>query len=75
MIGIKLIQLRLPVLMVLANDDRMADNIAIERVFETMRAAPKRLEKIPGEHGIQFDAADQVVSIMAEWLSQPPTGQ
>ncbi len=70
MIGIKLLKLPLPLLMVLAEQDRMTDNETTARVFNRFKTEPKHLEYVPGEHGVQFDAPVQTADALLAWLDR-----
>ena len=72
MIGPKVTRLTVPTLIVLAASDRVVDNGATEQLFATMRASPKELRTVPGEHGVQFDAPDEVANILHQWVAREP---
>ena len=72
MIGAKVTRLLQPTLLVLAEADRVVDNDATERLFGSLRASRKELRKVPGEHGVQFDAPDEVAAIMLHWIRGAP---
>ncbi|OLD38403.1 MAG: hypothetical protein AUI57_07145 [Candidatus Rokubacteria bacterium 13_1_40CM_2_68_8] len=72
MIGAKLTRLTVPTLIVLAQADRVVDNAATEGLFTTMRASRKELRTVPGEHGVQFDAPQEVAAILHDWLAAAP---
>lgn len=70
MIGIKLLKLSLPVLMVLAENDRITDNGTTEKLFHRLRAQPKQMVYVPGEHGIPFDAPLETTIALETWLNK-----
>jgi acylglycerol lipase len=72
MIGAKLSRLTVPTLMVLAQVDRVVDNAATEQLFRGMRAKPKKLHTVSGEHGVQFDAPREVAAILHDWIARKP---
>ena len=72
MIGAKATRLTAPTLVVLAEADRVVDNAATKRLFDAMRASPKELRTVPGEHGVQFDAPDEVANILHQWVAREP---
>jgi len=69
MIGAKATRLTAPTLVVLAEADRVVDNAATKRLFDAMRASPKELRAVPGEHGVQFDAPDEVADMLHDWVA------
>ncbi|HEX7026831.1 MAG TPA: alpha/beta fold hydrolase [Gammaproteobacteria bacterium] len=70
MIGVKLLKLPYPVLMILAEDDRITDNQTTEKLFDRLKAQPKQLVYVPGRHGIQFDAPIETANALAAWLNR-----
>ena len=69
LVGVRLVKLNVPTLMVLAGNDQVTDNAATERAFQHMRARPKRLAWVPGDHGVQFDAPDETAQMLHDWLA------
>ncbi len=69
-VGVKLTRLTLPTLIVLPELDRITDNGATEKAFDRMRATPKRLVRVPGEHGVQFDAPRQAADAIVNWVTE-----
>src|SRR5690606_1386679 len=70
MIGVKLLKLPYPVLMILAEDDRITDNQTTEQLFNRLRPQPRQLVYVPGQHGIQFDAPLETAAALTAWLSR-----
>ncbi len=68
MLAPRWVRLRIPSLMVLASDDRLADIAKHEKAFEISKAALKRKITISGEHGLQFDDPERTAQAMLEWL-------
>ncbi|MEL7310199.1 MAG: alpha/beta fold hydrolase [Pseudomonadota bacterium] len=62
-------KLRMPTLMVLAEQDRLSDNEKHLRAWRHVRGVPKSHIMVPGEHGVQFDAPEQTVDSMVDWVS------
>ncbi len=71
MIGAKLTRLNVPTLLVLADGDRVVDNAATARLFAAMRASRTELRTVRGEHGVQFDAPDEVAALLCRWVTAP----
>lgn len=65
----KFLRLKLPVLVILGQQDAVVDNAATERVFERLPIDRKALFLVPGKHGLQFDAADAVNQHLIHWIS------
>lgn len=63
------VKLNLPSLVILAEDDRLADNEKHRKAFAMLRAEPKRLVTVPGEHGVQFDAPGDTAQHVFDWVS------
>jgi alpha-beta hydrolase superfamily lysophospholipase len=59
----------IPSLVILAEQDRLADNEKHVKAFKSVRSSRKKLVFVPGEHGVQFDAPDETVRHILEWLS------
>ena len=73
---IKLARLALPMLVVLASDDRATDNLETERGFAKLGAARARAIEfltIPGAHGLQFDAPDALAAAMTGFACRATT--
>ena len=70
MIGVKLLKLQYPVLMILAQEDRITDNETTAEVFNRLQVYPKQLVYVPGEHGIQFDAPLEAANALTTWINQ-----
>ena len=65
----KFLQLTLPCLVLLGEQDDVVDNIATQKVFDRLRVKKKQLHLLPARHGIQFDAPDLAASHIAGWVS------
>ena len=63
-------KLDLPTLMVLAEDDRLSDNDKHQRAWRHLRATPRHLVSVPGEHGVQFDAPAQTAAALVDWIER-----
>ena len=74
MLAAKLSRLTVPTMMVLAEADRVVDNAATARLFGRMGACRKELYTVRGEHGVQFDAPDEVATILRHWVTSTPRG-
>ncbi|OLC06472.1 MAG: hypothetical protein AUH42_05655 [Gemmatimonadetes bacterium 13_1_40CM_70_11] len=74
LIGAKLTRLDLPTLLVLAEGDRVVDNAATAELFAAIRTCPKEVHTVRGEHGVQFDAADEVATLLYRWVMAPVRG-
>jgi alpha-beta hydrolase superfamily lysophospholipase len=70
MIGVKLLKLPYPVLMILAEDDRITDNQTTAKLFNRLRPQPRQLVYVPGQHGIQFDAPLETADALTTWLNR-----
>ncbi len=66
--GVKLAKVRGPILLILAEDDRVTDNPPTLRAFELLRGT-KKCVYVPGEHGVQFDAPASVSNEIVEWIT------
>lgn len=64
----RLVKLRLPLLTVLAAQDRISDNARTERLVERSIAPQKSLIELPGRHGIIFDAPDLTADACRHWI-------
>ncbi len=60
--------LRLPMLLVLASEDRATDNPQTLRVFERVTKARVAIEHVHSAHGIQFDAPEELARILVSWV-------
>lgn len=73
--ALRLGQLRLPILLVLADADEATDNARTLHAFERVTRAPVSIEHVPGSHGLQFDAPERLGSLLASWtagVASPP---
>ena len=69
MIAPRWARLTLPILMIIASDDRLADNNKHEKAFEVLKAPRKRKVVVSGEHGVQFDAPGETATAISSWLN------
>lgn len=67
-ITLRLARLRTPTLCVLAADDRITDNDATRVGFGVVRATPRELVTVAGQHGVQFDSPDEAASLLSAWI-------
>lgn len=65
---LRLKKLTLPVLAILAEDDPATDNSAVRRALAHL--ADLRVHELVGGHGLQFDAADAVTSLLLGFLRE-----
>lgn len=61
-------RLSIPSLVILAEQDRLADNDKHVKAFKSVRSPGKKLVFVPGEHGVQFDAPGETARHVVEWL-------
>jgi alpha-beta hydrolase superfamily lysophospholipase len=66
-VTLRLGQLRLPMLLVLADADEAADNAQTLRAFGRLTNAPVSIEHIHGSHGLQFDAPEELGRLLVSW--------
>lgn len=66
----KFLQLKIPVLLALANSDEVVDNRATTTIFNRFEGAPKKLIELQGKHGLQFDACNELVEHLSAWIKQ-----
>jgi len=66
---LRLGQLRLPMLLVLADGDEATDNAQTLRAFERITQAPVSIEHVHGAHGLQFDAPEQLGRLLVSWTA------
>jgi len=64
----KFLRLEIPMLVVLASDDDVVDNEATERVANRYNKAAMKLVTLTGQHGIQFDACDELIDEQINWI-------
>jgi alpha-beta hydrolase superfamily lysophospholipase len=62
---------RVPILVVLARDDRATDNEDTVRGVARLTAGRAEVAYIDGEHGMQFDAPDALARVLAAWALDP----
>ena len=71
--SVRLRQLHLPILLVLADADQATDNIQTMHAFEHIKA-PFKLVTVCSAHGIQFDAPEQLSRILSSWIGSEHRG-
>jgi alpha-beta hydrolase superfamily lysophospholipase len=64
--------LRLPMLVVLAAEDRATDNAPTVRAFERLARAEVSIRQVQSSHGIQFDAPEELGRILVSWIEADP---
>jgi alpha-beta hydrolase superfamily lysophospholipase len=69
-VWMKFLRLKIPVLLALASDDQVVDNQSTARIFARFDGAPKKLIELQGKHGIQFDACNDLVTQLSDWIKQ-----
>jgi alpha-beta hydrolase superfamily lysophospholipase len=62
---------RLPLLLVLASDDRATDNEATEHGLLHLTENRVTVERVKSAHGIQFDAPDELALGLITWIVHP----
>lgn len=67
--AVRLVRLRLPLLMILAAEDRISDNVRTRELFAKTSAAPNGIVDVPGGHGLLFDAPAETASACSHWLN------
>ncbi|MEL7023496.1 MAG: alpha/beta fold hydrolase [Pseudomonadota bacterium] len=67
-------KLGMPTLMILADEDRLSDNDKHLRAWRHVRGIPKSHIMVPGEHGVQFDAPQETVDALADWVNRVSGG-
>jgi len=65
---LRLGQLGLPMLVVLADADLATDNAQTTRAFERLQRANVSIEHIQSAHGIQFDAPEELARLLVSWV-------
>lgn len=68
----KFLRLEVPTLVILGENDEVVDNRSTTQLFERLRCRRKELRSLPGKHGLQFDAPNEVVRLLSRWVSEPP---
>ena len=71
-IWMKFLRLDVPTLVILGANDEVVDNRATEQLFARLRCSRKSLRTLPGRHGLQFDAADEVIRLVGQWIASSP---
>jgi acylglycerol lipase len=67
--ALRLGQLELPMLLVLAGADEATDNARTRRAFEGITKSPVTIEVVDGAHGLQFDAPAELARVLASWIA------
>jgi alpha-beta hydrolase superfamily lysophospholipase len=67
--ALRLGQLELPMLLVLADADAATDNVHTRRTFAALRRSRVTITEIGGAHGIQFEAPDQLARTVASFTA------
>jgi alpha-beta hydrolase superfamily lysophospholipase len=65
---LRLGQLGLPMLVILADADLATDNAQTARAFERLQRAKVSIEHIQSAHGIQFDAPEELARLLVSWV-------
>ncbi len=68
MIPIRWAKLTVPCLMVLAENDRLADNDKHVQAFARLKTLEKKMTTLHSEHGLQFDAPEETAHAVISWL-------
>jgi alpha-beta hydrolase superfamily lysophospholipase len=66
----RLTRLRLPLLLILAAEDRISDNARTRALFARARAEPKALVTVESAHGVSFDAPLETAAACRDWLDR-----
>ncbi|WP_161855549.1 alpha/beta hydrolase [Bradyrhizobium sp. CCBAU 051011] len=66
---LRLGQLDLPMLLVLAGTDEATDNFHTRRTFAALRRSAVTIKEICGSHGLQFEAPDQLADAVASFTA------
>ena len=67
---IRLRKLAVPVLVVLADEDEATDNEATETYFRKLPCDRVRIERVPGRHGVQFDAPRETTAAITAFIDE-----
>lgn len=65
---LRLGQLGLPMLVVLADADLATDNARTARAFERLQRADVSIEHVQSAHGVQFDAPEELARLLLSWV-------
>ena len=65
---LRLGQLGLPMLVVLADADLATDNARTARAFERLQRADVSIEHVRSAHGVQFDAPEELARLLVSWV-------
>lgn len=69
-VWMKLLRLKAPLFVALATNDEVVDNEATTKVVKRFNNAPSKLVRLSGKHGIQFDACDDLVEHLSDWIKK-----
>lgn len=69
-VWMKLLRLKAPLFVALATNDEVVDNEATAKVVKRFNNAPTKLVLLSGKHGIQFDACDDLVEHLSDWIKK-----
>lgn len=64
----RLAQLTLPVLLLLAGNDRAVNNVRTLNAFQRLPAGRVTSATLPFHHGMQFEAPREIASLITRWL-------
>ncbi|MCU1333248.1 MAG: ytpA 2 [Candidatus Angelobacter sp.] len=67
----RLTQLRNPVLLLLAAKDQTVDNAKTLMAFQTLPAGAVTCAILPCNHGMQFEAPQEIAGHIAKWVNRP----
>lgn len=71
---LRLGQLGLPMLVVLADADLATDNAQTTRAFERITRARVSIEHVQSAHGVQFDAPEELARLLVSWTQAEMSG-
>jgi acylglycerol lipase len=71
--ALRLQQLKLPMLLVLAEADEAVDNAQTREALESIRRSRVTVEVITGAHGLQFDAPARLAQVLASFMGAAAT--
>lgn len=69
-VWMKTLRLKTPLLVALAKHDDVVDNDATRKIINRFDGAPKKLVELQAMHGIQFDACDDLVDHLSDWIQK-----
>jgi alpha-beta hydrolase superfamily lysophospholipase len=68
--ALRLRRLKLPILLVLADEDLATENQETVRTFERIESTRARIAWCKGAHGLQFDAAEELLNHLVSWMDE-----